>query len=92
MTNVYEESSDSYSFNSLIINQKKYSSFNGKSYFLKSNFIRNDIVNNLSSEGCHCNLDGLFLGTKNEFIDNNIKINHNSQHTTSKGSLQRSFR
>ena len=84
MTNVYEESSDSYSFNSLIINQKKYSSFNGKSYFLKSNFIRNDIINNLSSEGCYCNLDGLFLGTKNEFIDNNIKINHNSQHTTSK--------
>ena len=84
MTNIFEESVKSYSFNSLIVNQKKHSFYNGKSFFLKSNFIRNDIVNNLFSEGSNSNLDGLFVGKKNEFIDNNIKINHNSKHTTSK--------
>ena len=52
----------SYSFNSLIVNQKKHSFYNGKSFFLKSNFIRNDIVNNLFSEDKYSEFNEVALG------------------------------
>ena len=47
-------------------------------------FCRSSIRGNLNGKGSSIIIDGLFLGSKNQFIDNNIIINHNKAQTESK--------
>ena len=82
--NIYEESSKSYSMNNIILNQSKDSNIKQSSIYLSSGFMRTDIKNNLNEEGSSSLIDGLFLGKDNQFIDNNIIINHNIERTYSK--------
>tara|TARA_B100000965_G_scaffold214923_1_gene179698 strand:+ start:1508 stop:2725 length:1218 start_codon:yes stop_codon:yes gene_type:complete len=84
ITNIFEESKQSFSMNNVILNQKSYSEVKQKSFYLKSGFIRTDISNNLNEPESYSSLNGLFLGNNDDFIDNNIMINHNSEHTYSK--------
>jgi len=82
--NIYEESSKSYSMNNIILNQSKDSNIKQSSIYLSSGFMRTDIKNNLNEKGSSSLIDGLFLGKDNQFIDNNIIINHNIEKTYSK--------
>ena len=82
--NIYEESSKSYSMNNIILNQFRDSNIKQSSIYLSSGFIRTDIKNNLNEKGSSSLIDGLFLGKNNQFIDNNIIINHNIEKTYSK--------
>ena len=82
--NVFNESSNSYSMNNITINQESYSNINFKSFYINSGFTRTNIINNLNKPEAYSSLDGLFLAKENEFIDNNIIVNHNSKHTFSK--------
>ena len=84
ITNIFEESKQSFSMNNVILNQKSYSEVKQKSFYLKSGFIRTDISNNLNEPESYSSLNGLFLGNDDDFIDNNIMINHNSKNTYSK--------
>jgi len=84
LTNIFDESPNSYSFNNLIVNQNRDSKFLNKSFFLNSSFVRNNIINNLNHPNSESDMAGLFIGKKNQFIDNNIKINHNSKFSISK--------
>ena len=84
ITNIFEESKQSFSMNNVILNQKSYSEVKQKSFYLKSGFIRTDISNNLNEPESYSSLNGLFLGNNDDFIDNNIMINHNSKNTYSK--------
>ena len=83
-TNIYEESEESFSMNNLIINQRCNSQINMQNFFIKSGFFRSSIRGNLNGKGSSVAIDGLFLGDKNQFIDNNIIINHNKAQTESK--------
>ena len=82
--NLFEESNESFSMNNIILNQKSKSEIKQSSFYLSSGFIRTDILNNLNEPGSYSSIDGLFLGNNNQFIDNNIVINHNSEHSYSK--------
>ena len=44
LTNIFDESPNSYSFNNLIVNQNRDSKFLNKSFFLNSSFVRNNII------------------------------------------------
>jgi Fe-S cluster assembly protein SufD len=70
--------------NNIILNQSKDSNIKQSSIYLSSGFMRTDIKNNLNEEGSSSLIDGLFLGKDNQFIDNNIIINHNIERTYSK--------
>ena len=82
--NIYEESKRSYSMNNIILNQSQDSNIKQSSFYLSSGFIRTDIKNNLNEKGSSSLINGLFLGNDNQFIDNNIIINHNIEKTYSK--------
>jgi len=82
--NIYEESSKSYSMNNIILNQSKDSNIKQSSIYLSSGFMRTNIKNNLNEKGSSSLMDALFLGKNNQFIDNNIIINHNIERTYSK--------
>ena len=83
-TNIYEESKNSFSMNNLIVNQDADSSINMSNFIIKSGFFRSSIKSNLNGKNSSISIDGLFLGNKDEFIDNNIIINHNKENTDSK--------
>jgi len=83
-TNIFEESNQSFSMNNIVLNQKSYSEVKQTSFYLSSGFIRTDISNNLNESESYSSINGLFLGNNDEFIDNNIIVNHNSEHTYSK--------
>ena len=83
-TNIFEESNHSFSMNNIILNQKSNSEVKQNSFYLTSGFIRTDISNNLNEPESYSSLNGLFLGGNDDFIDNNIIINHNSKYTYSK--------
>ena len=82
--NIYEESEKSFSMNNLILNQSTDSHVNTVNFFLKTGFFRSDIKGNLNGKGSSTSIDGLFLGNKKQFIDNNIIINHNKEKTNSR--------
>ena len=82
--NIYEESKASYSMNNIILNQSEDSNIKQSSFYLSSGFIRTDIINNLNGRGSSSVMNGLFLGSGDQFIDNNIIINHNTKKTYSK--------
>ena len=81
--NIYEESEESFSMNNVITNQNSNSHMNMMNFFIGSGFLRSAIKSNLNGQGSSINIDGLFLGNKNQFIDNNILINHNTAQTDS---------
>jgi len=82
--NIYDESKKSYSMNNVILNQFQDSIVKQSSIYLSSGFIRTDIKNNLNEKGSSSLMDGLFLGSTKQFIDNSIIINHNIEKTYSK--------
>ncbi len=82
--NLFEESNQSFSMNNIILNQKSHSEIKQSSFYLSSGFIRTDISNNLNEPESYSSINGLFLGDDNQFIDNNIVINHKSKNTYSK--------
>ena len=82
--NIYEESKISYSMNNIILNQFQDSNIKQSSFYISSGFIRTDIENNLNEKGSSSLINGLFLGNDDQFIDNNIIINHNIEKTYSK--------
>ena len=82
--NLYEESNLSYSMNNLIVNQESNSKVEINNFFLDSGFMRSDVESNLNGKEAFFSMNGLFLGKQQQFIDNNIIVNHNVQETDSK--------
>ena len=82
-TNIHEESEESFSMNNLVVNQDSNSQINMQNFFINSGFCRSSIRGNLNGKGSSIIIDGLFLGSKKQFIDNNIIINHNKAQTES---------
>src|SRR5262249_26810065 len=50
---------------------------------LGGRLVRNDINAVLAGEGCECTLNGLYLGTDQQLIDNHTQIDHAKPHCTS---------
>ena len=66
------------------VRQEKDSSFSSASFALGSALARNDLEVLLVAPGAYCSLNGLYLTTDNQHIDNLISIDHAEPHCTSR--------
>lgn len=66
------------------VKQEKDSSFSSASFALGTVLARNDVEVLLDAPGAYCTLNGLYLTTDNQHIDNLISIDHAQPHCTSR--------
>ena len=66
------------------VKQEGDSSFNSASFALGTALARNDMEVLLDAPGAYCSLNGLYLTTDNQHIDNLISIDHAHPHCTSR--------
>ncbi|MDA1127472.1 MAG: Fe-S cluster assembly protein SufD [Chloroflexi bacterium] len=66
------------------VNQEKDSSFSSASFALGTALARNDFEVLLDASGAYCSLNGLYLTTDNQHIDNLISIDHAQPNCTSR--------
>ena len=64
--------------------QKRDSTFNSHSITLGGALVRNDLNVRLDAPGASCTLNGLFLGSGTQHLDNHTKIDHAQPHGTSR--------
>ena len=64
--------------------QKRDSSFTSHSITLGGALVRNDLNVRLDAPGAGCTLNGLFLGSGSQHLDNHTKIDHAQPHGTSR--------
>ena len=58
-------------------------SFDSSSLAFGGGLVRNDTVGLLDGEGAHCTLDGLYVVSGSQFVDNHMRVEHRQPHTTS---------
>jgi len=66
------------------VTQKAGSTYAGSSFALDGRMVRNDIQVLLAEEACACTLDGLYLASKANLIDNHTTIDHRAPRSTSR--------
>ena len=66
------------------VKQDKDSSFNSASFILGTALARNDMEVLMDAPGAFCSLNGLYLTTENQHIDNLISIDHAQPNCTSR--------
>jgi Fe-S cluster assembly protein SufD len=72
----------------LAVTQKAGSVFAGSSLSTGGRLVRNDVHVLLAEEGCTCNLDGLYLASGTNHIDNHTTIDHRAPRSTSRESYK----
>ena len=82
-TKLQMESSASFHFGGVTINQERDSNVAVHSFALDGNLIRNDVIANLNGEGGHSEMNGLVLGADKMHVDNHTEVNHAVPHCTS---------
>jgi Fe-S cluster assembly protein SufD len=80
---VQDESRKAFHIHTLQVQQGSSSNFSSHSITLGGALVRNDINAVLDAEGCECTLNGLYLGSGNQLIDNHTQIDHAKPHCTS---------
>jgi Fe-S cluster assembly protein SufD len=83
MTKLQAESDKAYHFGGTYVKQAHYSRFNHQSFSFGGALVRNDLHTGLR-EAADVNLDGLFLVSGRQHIDNHTRINHTQPHATSR--------
>jgi len=76
LTKLQAESTESYHFGGTYIKQQPHSRFKHHSFSLGALLARNEVHTDLETAS-ECSLNGLYLGTKRQHIDNHTRINHN---------------
>ena len=66
------------------VQQERGSSFSSSAIFLGGGLVRNDLHVVLAAEGSECNLDGLYLATGKQHVDNHTTIDHATPHCSSR--------
>lgn len=77
------ESARACHIHTLQVQQDRTSSFSSHAITFGGSLVRNDINAVLDAEGCACTLNGLYLGTDSQLIDNHTRIDHARPHCTS---------
>jgi len=65
------------------IHQEKDSNFKINTFMLNGELIRNNVNISVDGTNCHSEMNGLFLGTDNQFIDNHTRVDHLKSHCVS---------
>src|SRR5262249_43421343 len=73
---VQRESMEAFHVHTLQVQQGRASNFSSHTINLGGRLVRNDINAVLAGEGCECTLNGLYLGTDQQLIDNHTQIDH----------------
>lgn len=77
------ESREAFHVGSVWIRQERASSVTSRNVTVGGALVRNDIVSVLAGEGSNLTLDGLFVGSGNQHIDNHTVIDHATPHSDS---------
>lgn len=80
---IQNEGDKAYHFGGTYVKQANASSFKHHNFALGSLLARNDIHTDLKRSS-ECDLNGLYLATKRQHIDNHTRINHLQAHATSR--------
>src|SRR5262249_37077173 len=80
---VQQESTEAFHIATMQVRQAKSSVFSSHSITLGGALVRNDANVSLDAEGCECTLNGLYLGSGDQLIDNHTRIDHAMPNCTS---------
>src|SRR5262249_887706 len=80
---VQRESREAFHIATVQVHQERSSNFSCHSIGLGGGLARTDINVMLDGEGCECVLNGLYLATGHQLIDNHTRIDHAKPHCTS---------
>ena len=80
---VQQEGENAYHFGGTYVQQEKHARFTHHNFALGSLLARNDIVSDLKT-AAECELNGLFLGSGKQHLDNLTRINHIESHGISR--------
>jgi Fe-S cluster assembly protein SufD len=72
---VQQEGENAYHFGGTYVQQQKHARFTHHNFALGSLLARSDIVSDLET-AAECELNGLYLGSQNQHLDNLTRINH----------------
>jgi Fe-S cluster assembly protein SufD len=78
------ESEEAFHIATLQVQQGRSSRFSSHSIGWGGALVRNDINSVLDGEGCECILNGLYLGTGQQHVDNHTRIDHVKPHCSSR--------
>jgi len=81
---IQKASPDASHIGHLAVTQKAGSVYTGSSLALAGRLIRNDVHASLAEENCTCNLNGLYLASDTNHIDNHTTIDHRAPRSTSR--------
>jgi Fe-S cluster assembly protein SufD len=70
------ESQEAFHFETLQIQQNRGSNFRSQAITLGGGLVRNEINAVLAAEGCQCTLNGLYVASGTQHIDNRTNIDH----------------
>jgi len=78
------ESDNAFHIATIQVHQHQSSSFNSHSVSLGGGLVRNDVNVVLDGEGAECSLNGLYVTSKNQHVDNHTVIDHAKPHCNSR--------
>src|SRR5262249_47322082 len=80
---VQRESKEAFHIATQQIHQGRASRFTSHSITLGGGLVRNDVNAMLDAEGCECTLNGLYLASGRQLVDNHTRIDHAKPHCAS---------
>jgi Fe-S cluster assembly protein SufD len=80
---VQRESKEAFHIATQQVHQERGSNFTSHSVALGGGLVRNDVNAVLDAEGCECTLNGLYLASGRQHIDNHTRIDHARPHCAS---------
>jgi Fe-S cluster assembly protein SufD len=78
------ESNDTLHVSRTYVHQQRDSRFRSHTLTLGAALVRNDLEVTLADEGAECDLNGLFLGSRGNHVDNHTLVDHAMPHCTSR--------
>ena len=89
---IEQEAARGHQLSSLLIDQEDDSDVHSHSVLIGGDWVRNNINPRINGEHCHCLINGLYLGSGAQHLDNHMRVEHNKAHGDSrqfyKGVLQ----
>ena len=81
---IQDESEEAFHVGTLQVNQDRYSNFTSHTVTLGGKLIRNDLNAVLDGSGIECSVNGLYVTSGRQLVDNHTVIDHRKPHGTSR--------
>jgi len=78
-----QESAEAFHIATLAVHQDRGSNFTSHSISLGGALVRNDVKARLDAEGVECTLNGLYMASGHQLVDNHTSIDHAKPHCSS---------